>query len=45
MSINEECLLQYLANSSNLQNFNTDYLTNDEIFNCPEYNEVTWLFT
>lgn len=45
MSINEECLLQYLTNSGISQSFVMECLKNGEIFDCPEYNEVAWLFT
>lgn len=44
MSINEECLLQYLINAGNSQNFIIECLKNYEINECPEYNEVAWMF-
>lgn len=45
MSINEECLLQYLTNAGNSQSFVIECLKNGEIFDGPEYNEIAWLFT
>lgn len=44
MSLNEECLLQFLTNSNYSQRFVMECTKNDEIFDCPEYNEVAWLF-
>ena len=45
MSINEQCLLQYLTNLDFSDKFVVECLKNGEKFDCPEYNEVAWLFT
>lgn len=44
MNLNEECLLQYLANMNSSSSFVMDCGVGSEIFDCPEYNEVAWLF-
>jgi hypothetical protein len=44
MNLNEECLLQYLSNIDNSQSFVMDLGLGSDIFDCPEYNEVAWLF-
>ncbi len=44
MNLNEECLLQYLANPNGSSSFVMDCGFGSEIFDCPEYNEVAWLF-
>lgn len=44
MNLNEECLLGYLANINNSQDFVIKSGITNEISDLPEYNETAWLF-
>ncbi|MGN0006140.1 MAG: hypothetical protein ACI37Z_09270 [Candidatus Gastranaerophilaceae bacterium] len=44
MNLNEECLLQYLVNPNNSENFILQSGFKYESSNSSEYNEVAWLF-